>query len=330
MRVGLSLPQAPHDGDAGTWSGILDLAVQAEAGGADSLWVCDHFLDRRPDGRDVGYHEPFTLLAALAASTRRVELGTLVAATSFRSPGLLAKTAATLDLVADGRLILGLGCGRHEPEYRAFGYPFDHRVGRFEEVIAVLRPLLDGEPVGYDGRWVQLEQAVILPRPARSVPIVVAAEGPRMLGLAARYAEGWQTAWYGLPDAVYRAQRDALGEACERTGRATPPASFVGMEVDPAPGLEEPQVRLDPSAIADALAAWDAEAVTHVQLGVFPATSDTFAVALDGIARFRAGLTAGTRGPSDSHHRWASAASVHGQRNAVGAKLSPGGRWSRS
>jgi alkanesulfonate monooxygenase SsuD/methylene tetrahydromethanopterin reductase-like flavin-dependent oxidoreductase (luciferase family) len=292
MRVGLSLPQAPHDGDAATWTGILGLATQAEAGGADSLWVCDHFLDRPADGGEAGYHEPFTLLAALAASTRRVEVGTLVAATSFRSAGLLAKIAATVDLVAGGRLILGLGCGWHEPEYLAFGYPFDHRVGRFEEVIGVLRPLLDGERVTYDGRWMHLDDAVILPRPAGSIPIVVAAEGPRMVELAARHADGWQTAWHGLPDDDYRAGRDALGDACERAGRVTPPAIFVGIEVDPGPGLDDRAVRLDPSAIADALAAWDAEAVAHVQLAVFPATRDTFAVALAGIEQFHAGLAA--------------------------------------
>ena len=123
------LPQAPEDGDGGSWAEIERLARLAEEGGANSLWVCDHFLHRTNDG-EAGYHEPFTLLTAIAAVTERVQVGPLVAATSFRSVALLAKTAATLDSVADGRLILGLGCGWHEPEYRAFGYPFDHRVGR--------------------------------------------------------------------------------------------------------------------------------------------------------------------------------------------------------
>ena len=218
MKVGLVLPQAPEDGDGASWSEIAHLARLAEDAGADSLWVCDHFLDRAP-GREVGYHEPFTLLAALAAATSVIGLGTLVAATSFRSPGLLAKIAATLDSIARGRLILGLGCGWHEPEYRAFGYPFDHRVGRFEEVVSALRPLLDGERVSMAGTWNRLEDAVILPSPVRRIPIVIAAEGPRMMTLTARHADGWQTGWFGLPDEGFRAERARLLDACAAVGR---------------------------------------------------------------------------------------------------------------
>ena len=99
------------------------MARLAEAGGADSIWLSDHFFHRPQSGGQTGYHEAWTLLSALAAATERVEIGTLVLATSFRSPGLLAKMAATADDVAGGRLILGLGCGWHEPEYRAFDYP---------------------------------------------------------------------------------------------------------------------------------------------------------------------------------------------------------------
>jgi probable F420-dependent oxidoreductase len=285
VKIGLSLPQAPHDGDAGTWSELAKLAEAAEAGGADSLWVCDHFLDRTP-AREAGYHEPFTLLAAIAARTQRVAIGTLVAAAPFRSPGLLAKQAATVDLVAGGRLILGLGCGWHEPEFRAFGYPFDHLVSRFEEVLRVLNPLLAGERVTYAGRWTTLDDAVILPRPERRIPVVVAADGPRMLRLAARYADGWQTGWYGLPDTSYTTASERLTEACAAEERETPPEVFVGIEVGDG-DAEDPHLRLDPEAIADGLAAWDAEGVHHVQLGVWPATLDRMATALEGIRRFR-------------------------------------------
>lgn len=103
MKVGFTLPQAAIDGDGGSWAGIRQLALLADERGADSVWVCDHFLDRTLE-REVGYHEPMTLLAAIAAVTSRIELGTLVASTSFRSPGLLAKLAATLDDVAGGRV----------------------------------------------------------------------------------------------------------------------------------------------------------------------------------------------------------------------------------
>ena len=285
MKIGLSLPQAPVDGGQ-SWSEILALAMDAEAGGADSLWVCDHFLDRAPL-REVGYHEPFTLLSAVASATRTVELGTLVVGTSFRSAGLLAKTAATVDFVSGGRLVLGLGCGWHEPEYRAFGYPFDHRVGRFEEVVKVVRPLLAGERVTFNGRWTRAEDAVLLPQPARSVPIVIAAEGPRMLELAARHGDGWQAAWFGAPGAAYRAERARLQEACGRVGRAAPPSIHVGIEVARPGSTGDAHLPQEAAAIADGLAAWDAEGVDHVQLGVWPATRKTFAIALDGISRYR-------------------------------------------
>src|SRR5262245_24747936 len=107
MKVGLMLPQAPEDGAGGSWAEIEPLVRMAEEGGADSVWLCDHFVDRTTD-HEAGYHEPFTLLAAIAAITKRVEMGPLVAATSYRSAGMLAKIAATLDSVAGGRLILGL------------------------------------------------------------------------------------------------------------------------------------------------------------------------------------------------------------------------------
>jgi probable F420-dependent oxidoreductase len=284
MKVGLSLPQAPSDGDS-SWAGIRALAQHAEAEGADSVWVCDHFLDRTPV-RESGYHEPFGLLAAVAATTTRVHLGPLVAATSFRSPGLLAKTAATVDLIAGGRLVLGLGCGWHEPEYRAFGYPFDHRVGRFEETLRVVRALLDGERVTFKGAWVAVEDAVLLPPPERRIPLLVAAEGPRMLRLAARYGDAWQAAWFGPPDAGFREQRARLADACAAEDRATLPDVFVGVEV--AAASTDPHLTPDAGAIADALHAWDAEGVAHVQVGAWPASPRAWAPVLAGIRRYRA------------------------------------------
>ena len=287
MKVGLSLPQAPVDGGA-TWTDILALARQAEDGGADSLWVCDHFLSRSGDGPETGYHEAWTLLAALAASTRTVELGPLVVASSFRSPGLLAKMAATLDDVSGGRLILGLGCGWHEPEYAAFGYPFDHRVGRFEEALRIVRPLLRGERVTVAGTWNRLDDAVLLPPPARPIPIVVAADGDRMLRITAAHADGWQTAWFGLPDARFERDRQRLTDACGAAGRSGLPEILVGLEVADGGDPDEPHVALDPSAIEAALVAWAATGAEHVQLGVWPATPASFGIALDGIGRFKA------------------------------------------
>ena len=283
------LPQAAQDG-AEAWSEIAAMAAQLESGGADSLWLADHFLYRPGERPEVGYHEPWVLLGALAAVTRRVELGTLVVATSFRSPGLVAKMAVTTDEIAGGRLVLGLGCGWHEPEYRAFGYPFDHRVGRFEEALRIIVPLVRGERVTLAGTWISVEDAVLIPTPRRpEMPVLVAAKGDRMLRLTARYADAWQTAWFGLPDERFAERRDRLLAACDAEGRE--PATLdvtVGVEVrgpDDGPGADLP---LDASAIAEGLAAWAAEGAAHVQVATALLTPSTADVILEGIRRSRA------------------------------------------
>lgn len=290
MKVGLMLPQAPEDGDGATWQQILALARLAEDGGADSLWVADHFLYRPDDGSEVGYHEAWTLLAALAAGTTRIELGSLVLATSFRPAGLVAKMAATLNEVAGGRLILGLGCGWHEPEYRAFGYPFDHRVGRFEAALDAIVSLLRGDRLTVDGEWLSLDDAVLLP-PQRldPPPVLVAAKGERMLRLTARHAALWQTAWFGLPNERWTERLAAFRRACDAERRD--PATIgmtVGVDVG-SPTTDGPpnSLPLDPAAIADGLAAWASEGVDHVQLGLAESTASTYRTCLEGISRFR-------------------------------------------
>jgi alkanesulfonate monooxygenase SsuD/methylene tetrahydromethanopterin reductase-like flavin-dependent oxidoreductase (luciferase family) len=139
-------------------------------------------------------------VAALAASTTRIELGQLVMCVSFRSPALLAKMAVTADGVSGGRLVLGLGAGWYDPEYLAFGFPTDHRVDRFDEALRIIGPLLRGERLTLAGRYHQIRDAMLLPSPDRPIPILVAGNRPRMLRLTARYADAWNTAWFGLPD----------------------------------------------------------------------------------------------------------------------------------
>ena len=139
MRIGVVVPMAASDGPGHvpTWPQVRAFGQHAEAVGLHSLWVCDHLLSGQPDD---GIHEGWTILAALAASTRRLELGQLVTCTSFRHPALLAKMATTADTVSGGRLILGLGAGWYDPEYQAFGYPTDHRVGRSRRPSASSAP----------------------------------------------------------------------------------------------------------------------------------------------------------------------------------------------
>jgi hypothetical protein len=139
MRIGVVVPMALSDGTGQmpSWPGVHAFTEGAEALGLQSVWVCDHFVSNTPGRQVEGIHEGWTILSALAASTSRVELGQLVMRASFRNPALLAKMAATADAISGGRLLLGLGAGWYDPEYEAFGYPTDHRVGRFEEALQI-------------------------------------------------------------------------------------------------------------------------------------------------------------------------------------------------
>jgi FMNH2-dependent dimethyl sulfone monooxygenase len=231
------LPMSEGDGieRMPTWSDMLVFARHAEDIGLDSVWVCDHFMSAPPEGPAEGLHEAWTVLAALAASTSRVELGQLVMCLSFRNPALLAKMAATADLVSGGRVTLGIGAGWHDPEYVAFGYPTDHRVDRFEEGLRIIGPLLRGETVTVEGRYHTAKEAALLPPPDRTIPLLVAAKGPRMLALTARHADAWNTAWFGLPDERLSGRLSDMEAALEAAGRD--PATLrrtVGVEiVDP-------------------------------------------------------------------------------------------------
>jgi alkanesulfonate monooxygenase SsuD/methylene tetrahydromethanopterin reductase-like flavin-dependent oxidoreductase (luciferase family) len=140
--------------------------------------------------------------------------------------------ATTADAVSGGRLILGLGAGWYDPEYQAFGYPTDHRAGRFEEAIRIIGPLLRGETVTLAGSYYQVHDAALRPPPDRPIPILVAAKGRRMLRLAARYADAWNTAWFGPPDDLLHQRLAELNAALAAEGRD--PATLrrtVGMEV---------------------------------------------------------------------------------------------------
>jgi alkanesulfonate monooxygenase SsuD/methylene tetrahydromethanopterin reductase-like flavin-dependent oxidoreductase (luciferase family) len=224
MKVGVTVPLTAGDvGDGAPfpdWPTIRDFAVRSETLAFDSIWVFDHLLFRRPGEPMAGVHEAWTILSALAATTTQAEIGALVMCTAFRNPGLLAKMAAAADEVSGGRLILGLGAGWHEPEFEAFGYPFDHRVGRFEEALRVITPLLRGDSVTLDGRWHTTHDAVLLPPPGRRIPVLVAARGPRMLRLTAELADAWNVAWHGHPDERFATKLAEMDAALAVAGRA--------------------------------------------------------------------------------------------------------------
>ncbi len=247
MRIGIQLPEVEREV---RWPEYLAIARAAEECGFDSIWVGDHLLYDDPER---GPWEAWTLLAALAAATERVRLGPLVACAGFHPPGLLAKMAATIDEVSGGRFVLGLGAGWNEREFAAYGIPYDRRVGRFEEAFAIVRGLLEGERVTLDGRFHQADDAVLVPRPQRHVPLMIGSNGPRMLSIALPHATWWNT-WfedYGNTPEGFAALNARISEAAERAGRD--PAEILRsacahVVVDPANPereLEVPPVALD-------------------------------------------------------------------------------------
>jgi probable F420-dependent oxidoreductase len=192
MGIGLSLPQQAGGAPvSATW--LIASADAARAAGFDGIWMADHFSYRNPDGSVAPRWETFTMLAAIAARVPEITIGTMVACTGYRNSGVTAKMYETLDEISGGRVIAGLGAGWNRPEYDQFGYPFDHRVSRFEEAIQIIRGLLRDGRVDFQGTYESANNAVNQPRGPRpqGAPILVGSNGDRMLGLLARYADAW-------------------------------------------------------------------------------------------------------------------------------------------
>lgn len=199
---------------------IREMALTAETIGLDSFWLADHLIYRGPDGIEIGAWEVFTFLSGIAAATSRIALGPLVACASFRNPALLAKMADSLDEISGGRFILGLGAGWHQPEYEAFGYPFDHRVGRFEDAVNVIVPLLRRRQVDFHGQYHEAADCVLRPfgpSPA-GPPIWIGAKNERMFRIAAEHADALNVVWPVDQKAVIEWRHKML-VACEAVGR---------------------------------------------------------------------------------------------------------------
>ena len=222
MKIGLMVYLANDRENNRTrpYETIRAITQQAETDGFDSIWLADHLLYRTPGEPTRGIWECWTMLAALAEATQRVEIGTLTLCNSFRNPAILAKMATTADEVSGGRLILGIGAGWNEPEYQAFGVPFDHRVDRFEEALQILGPLLREGHVDFAGRYYQARNCDDVPRGPRTAgpPLLVGGEGPRMLKLTAQYADLWNTGYMGQPETMTEPLA-RIEAACREVGR---------------------------------------------------------------------------------------------------------------
>ncbi|MFT4039742.1 MAG: LLM class flavin-dependent oxidoreductase [Thermomicrobiales bacterium] len=234
LEVGfLMMPtENPTTGVVPRWTDILTMARRGEELGYDSLWIPDHLIIDlpRPGSEPEGAWEAWSLVAALAAATERIQIGLLVTCTAFRNPALLAKIADTCDEISGGRLILGVGAGWCQREFDAFGYPFDHRVSRFAEAVDITSHLLREGRYTYEGKYYQVQDCELRPRGPRpeGPPILVgsSSKGERMMRLVARYADIWNRDFDATnPDEVPYSREDLLKSqakidaACVEVGR---------------------------------------------------------------------------------------------------------------
>jgi probable F420-dependent oxidoreductase len=230
MRFGLALPHydTSYRGEPASWHAVRSTAQLAEASGFDSVWVSDHlFLDWSKYGGSSeprGALECWTTLGGVAGCTERVRIGSMALCNDFRNPALLAKMAATLDLLSGGRLELGIGAGWYEPEFRAAGIEMDPpatRIRRLGEAVEIVRALLRGEEVTFKSDNYTIDGAICRPLPRQDPPprVWIGGKGDLLLKTAARHADGWNFSWIGSIDA-YEERSRAADRACEDAGRA--------------------------------------------------------------------------------------------------------------
>ena len=296
LSFGLLLPQEEGPGEPPpTWAYISATARAAEDVGFDSAWLVDHMLwAEDPWERDpaeygaegvtgpYGALEAWTTIAALAAVTTRLRLGTLVTCTRYRNPALLAKMADTVHDISGGRLVLGLGGGDNAPEHAQFGYPFERRVSHFAEALEIIAPLLRTGQVDFEGEFYRAH-AELRPRSAGSVgpPILIGslANRPRVLGLVARYADIWNGWSYGATRAEDLAPAlAAVDAACAEHGRdpATLARSAVVVVALDGPMARNPDALTGtPDEIAATLAGFRAVGIDELQLRLFPNTLES-------------------------------------------------------
>lgn len=298
MKVGLlvRIANPPEDSSKKRpYQEIRATAQKAEADGFDSIWLPDHLLYRYPNEPTWGIWECWTILSALAEATKTVEIGTLVACNSFRNPAILAKMATTADEVSSGRLILGIGAGWNEPEYQAFGLPFDHRVQRFEEALKILKPLLHEGHVDFIGKYYQARNCEIVPRGPRleGPPLMVGAFGSRMLKLAAKYGDLWNTGYMGKPETMTEPIAK-INQACREVGRDPTTigvTALIGLWFPDLqakkPGSFENPLTGSVQEIAEAMRGYSKLGVQHIMIQCAPTNEESLKRLTDALQIYR-------------------------------------------
>lgn len=283
LELGLVLPMGDSfvDGETVRWTAIRDLSLRAEEIGFDTVWTADELLWRPEGGRVQGWWECVAMTGAVAAATSRIKVGTWILSALHRNPGITAKAVETLDEISGGRFVFGLGAGHAGRQGHAFGLPEDRTIGRFEEALEIILPLLRTGHADFEGTFHaarDLEQRPRGPRPGQ-IPIMIGAKGPRMLRLAAQHADIWSWFVEERSDLTEFGPRlAALEAACAEVGRD--PASIgrsAGVAVEPtsvsgaAEVLGEP-IRGSATAIADAFRAFEGAGFDHLEVVLWPPT----------------------------------------------------------
>jgi alkanesulfonate monooxygenase SsuD/methylene tetrahydromethanopterin reductase-like flavin-dependent oxidoreductase (luciferase family) len=280
-KVGVQLPEVER---FVPWPEYLDLARRAEEVGFDSIWVGDHLIYDLPDGSTRGPYEAWTSLAAIAAVTERVELGPLVASTSFHAPAMLAKQAATVDAISHGRLIVGLGAGWNRREFDGFGFPYDRRVSRFEEALAIIVPLLREGRATYHGEFYDVEDCLLDPRPVREggPPIMLGSNSPRMLSIGLPVADSWNVWWSIYDNSVERfAEIKAEVDAVMPEGRHVEATAAVLVTLPGGEGrlmgeaYDSRVTTVTPDDLVDHIRGLAEVGAKHVQLVLDPITAES-------------------------------------------------------
>jgi F420-dependent oxidoreductase-like protein len=247
----------PQEG--ATYDDLLAVAAESERLGFDAFFRSDHYQRISPGDPGPGPTDAWAALAGLARDTSRIRLGTMVSSATFRLPGPLAITAATVDTMSGGRVELGMGSGWYETEHRSYGIPFPplgERFDRLEEQLAIVTGLWATPPGGtfsYDGRYYQLLDSPALPRPVQQPrpPVIIGGKGPRRTpALAARYADEYNVP-FDTPDVV-AACFDRARQACEAAGR-DPSTLTLSVAQTLAAGSSEAEARRRAAAIGQDL-----------------------------------------------------------------------------